>query len=410
MKTYREHSVFEAAQDRIRLVFDNFDRLYVAFSGGKDSTVMLHLVMEEAIKRGRKVGVLIIDLEAQYNDTIDHITATVEEYKEHIDLHWVCAQLLLRNAVSNFQPRWCAWEESKRDIWVREKPPLASDMAQYDFYVPRMEFEEFTALFGQWYGRGASCAAFIGIRAEESLNRYFAVSQTRTETFQGHKWTTRVTSDEGAGVSTYNVYPLYDWRTSDIWIYHARHPDRRHNRVYDLMTMAGVKPGEQRLCQPFGDEQRRGLWLYHVLEPETWRRLVVRVHGAASGARYSQEIGNVTGYSRITRPEGHTWESFCTLLLCSLPRKTREHYTARFRRYVVHWRARGYSVMPDEAPHELETGNRGSGWAPSWRAMCRVLLRNDYWCKGLGQAQPKSEAYLQFKEIRAKRKLERALS
>ena len=45
----------------------------IAFSGGKDSTVMTHLVMDEAIKRGKKVGLLIIDLEAQYSDTISHI-------------------------------------------------------------------------------------------------------------------------------------------------------------------------------------------------------------------------------------------------------------------------------------------------------------------------------------------------
>jgi predicted phosphoadenosine phosphosulfate sulfurtransferase len=41
--------------------------------------------------------------------------------------------------------------------------------------------------------------------------------------------------------------------------------------------------------------------------------------------------------------------------------------------------------------------------------MCKVILRNDYWCKGLGQTQPKSEAYLQFKEIKTKRRLTKEL-
>jgi len=31
-------------------------------------------------------------------------------------------------------------------------------------------------------------------------------------------------------------------------------------------------------------------------------------------------------------------------------------------------------------------------------------LRNDYWCKGLGQTQPKSEAWKRFKEIKKERK------
>ena len=63
-------SVLEAARDRIAKSFDMFEKLYISFSGGKDSSVMFHLVMDEAIKRGRKVGVLVIDLEAQYADTI----------------------------------------------------------------------------------------------------------------------------------------------------------------------------------------------------------------------------------------------------------------------------------------------------------------------------------------------------
>lgn len=419
IKKYQDYSVLVAAKRRIEIVFDTFERVYVSFSGGKDSTVMLHLVMEEAIKRGRKVGVLIIDLEAQYNDTIDHITAAVEEYKEHIDLHWVCAQLLLRNAVSNFQPRWCAWEESKRDIWVREKPPLASDMAQYDFYVPRMEFEEFMVLFGQWYGQGKLTAGFIGIRADESLHRYCAVARNKTGlTFNGYKWTTLITAgassqfasttDESVTWTTtklYNIYPIYDWRTQDIWIYHGKDPKKRHNQVYDKMNMAGVKLSDQRLCQPYGDDQRRGLWLYHILEPETWYKLIVRVNGVNSGALYVQENGNIAGYNKITKPDGHTWQSFCNLLLRTMPKKTQAHYVKRFKKFIAGWQDRGYTVIPDEAPGELEA----KCWAPSWRRLCRVLLRNDYWCKGLGQAQPKSEAYLQFKEIRAKRKLAASL-
>ena len=57
-KVYRDHSVLDAARWRIRRAFDECERVYVAFSGGKDSTVLTHLVMEEAIKRQRKVGLI----------------------------------------------------------------------------------------------------------------------------------------------------------------------------------------------------------------------------------------------------------------------------------------------------------------------------------------------------------------
>jgi predicted phosphoadenosine phosphosulfate sulfurtransferase len=387
-------SVLDAARKRIKQSFDMFERLYVSFSGGKDSSVMLHLVMDEARKRNRKVGVLIIDLEAQYSDTIKHLEEMVEEYKDHIELHWFCGELLLRNAVSNYQPRWVCWDETKKESWIREKPKYASDLSQYDFYVPKMEFEELMVIFGQWYSQGKLTGAFIGIRADESLHRYRAiVSRKDGLMMNDHKWTTKVCKD------LYNVYPIYDWRTEDIWVYHGKFPDRKHNRVYDQMTKAGVPLSNQRLCQPYGDDQRRGLWLYHILEPQTWYKLVVRVNGANSGSLYINETGNMTGYNKISKPDGHNWESFCNLLLSTMPKKTRDHYIARFKKFIAGWKQRGYDRIPDEAPHELEV----KCWAPSWRRMCKVLLRNDYWCKGLGQTQPLSDSYQKFKAIKAKR-------
>ena len=61
-KKYIQQNVLSASKERIKSIFDDFEKIYISFSGGKDSTVMTHLVMQEAIKRGRKVGLLIIDL------------------------------------------------------------------------------------------------------------------------------------------------------------------------------------------------------------------------------------------------------------------------------------------------------------------------------------------------------------
>ena len=395
IKHYKNVNVFDAAKDRIRMVFDNFDHIYLAFSGGKDSSVMMHLVMDEAIKRNRIVGVMYIDFEAQYVDTIAHITEMFEMYQNNIDPHWICVPMLLRNAVTNYEPQWMAWDPDKEDIWIREKPKGCKTEYDYPFCVPGMEFEEFIVLFGEWYGGGEKTAAFIGIRTQESLHRYCAIAtwEKRDLMFNQQRWTTKIVAE------TYNVYPIYDWLTEDVWRYHAKFPDRPHNHIYDKMNMAGVRLHSQRLCQPFGDDQRRGLWLYHILEPETWFKLINRVNGANSGALYMSESGNITGYNKITKPPQHTWRSFCNLLLQTMPPKTREHYTVRFKKFIHGWHHRGYDIIPEEAPPELEA----KCWAPSWRRICKTLLRNDYWCKGLGQTQPKSEAYKQFKEIKKAR-------
>lgn len=397
VKKYQSYTVLEATKDRIKKVFDDFEKVYVSFSGGKDSTVMIHLVMEEAIKRGKQVGVLIIDLEAQYKDTIDHIERTVEMYKDHIDLHWFAEPLLLRNAVSNYAPRWICWDEEKKDIWVRPKPLKARPVTDYPFFVPKMEFEELMVLFGEWYSENGKylTGAFIGIRADESLHRYRAIASRKDGLLhKDYKWTTKIAKN------LFNLYPIYDWKTEDIWIYHGKFRNKTHNAIYDKMNMAGVKLSQQRLCQPYGDDQRRGLWLYHILEPETWYKVVARVNGANSGSLYINETGNMTGYNKITKPDGHTWQSFCNLLLKTMPKKTRNHYRLRFKKFIAGWQDRGYEKIPDESPIELEN----SQWAPSWRRMCKVILRNDYWCKGLGQTQPKSEAYGKFKAIQLQRK------
>ena len=395
-KKYLEQNVLSATKERIARIFDNFETYYISFSGGKDSTVMMHLVMQEAIKRGKRVGVLIIDLEAQYKNTIEHLQNMVNMYNEYIDLHWFCGELLLRNAVSDFQPKWVCWDEDNKSIWVREKPKQASDLSQYDFYIPKMEFEEFMILFGKWYSKGKLTAGFIGIRADESLHRYKAITATKKNlVYNGWKWTTKIDNN------LYNTYPIYDWRTEDIWVFHSKYKELPHNKIYDLMTMAGVKLSNQRLCQPYGDDQKKGLWLYHILEPETWYKLLNRVSGVNSGSLYIQEHGNINGYNDITKPENHTWQSYTNYLLKSLPLKMQNHYRERFKKFIVGWKKRGYVTIPDKAPHDLEI----KSWAPSWKRMARCILRNDFYCKGLGQTQPKSEAYLKYKEIKFKRKI-----
>ena len=66
-------SVLDATQKRIEFLFDNYDNIQLSFSGGKDSTVLFHLMNEEAKKRDRKFIVYFQDQEAEYQGTIDLI-------------------------------------------------------------------------------------------------------------------------------------------------------------------------------------------------------------------------------------------------------------------------------------------------------------------------------------------------
>ena len=384
--------VLTAARLRIAWVFDNIPRIYVSFSGGKDSTVMLHLVAEEALRRKRKIGLLFVDLEGQYRLTIEHVETCFRLYADIVDPYWVALPLHLRNAVSNFEPHWICWQPDRKTDWIREPPASAIvDEKFFPFFQRGMEFEEFVPSFGDWFGQGKLTACFVGIRTDESLNRWRTIAAGRKQTLDGKRWTTWV------GNTLYNAYPIYDWRTEDIWIYHGKNPELPHNKLYDRMHQAGLTVHQMRICQPYGDDQRKGLWLFHVIEPETWARVVARVNGANQGALYAQESGNILGRIKISKPENLSWHDFAMFLIDSMPPVTGEHYKNKVAVFLQWWKIRGYEDgIPDDGPIDKKH--------PNWKRICKALLRNDYWCKGLSFGQHKSKAYAKYLKLMKRRR------
>lgn len=387
--------VLTAARERIAWTFDTFERVYVSFSGGKDSTVMLHLAIDEAKKRKRTVGLLFVDLEAQFQLTIEHVALCFSLYRDWIEPHWIALPVMLRNAVSQYEPRWICWDVSARDLWVREPHPLSiKSPAHYPWFKHGMEFEELVPAFGQHFAASKSTASLVGIRSDESLNRFRTLVINKTR-FDGRSWTT------WCGGPLWNVYPIYDWRTEDLWTYHARFPDMPYNRLYEQMRLAGLSIHQMRICQPYGDDQRKGLWLFQIIEPQTWAKIVARVNGANQGALYAKERGNVNGVAAIDKPPHHSWQSFADLLLHSMPQRTAEHYRDKIAVFLKWHQDRGYaSGIPDEAPASQEAART----TPSWRRICKALLRNDYWCKGLTFSQTKSASFERYRKVMKNRR------
>lgn len=381
-------NVLQAARERIDMALDTFERLCVSFSGGKDSTVLLHLVAERARLKGRTFSVLFIDWEVQFACTIDHIQRMKALYRDVTDaFYWVALPMTTVSGVSQSQPEWVSWEEGVP--WVRQPPEDAiTDPAFFPFYQSAMTFEAFVPAFSKWWGEGASGMMFVGIRTDESLNRMMAIASQRKRRYSPvMPWTSAWPAGNG-----YCGYPLYDWKVGDIWTYFARET-QCYNPLYDLMYRAGVSPGNMRICEPFGPEQRRGLWLYHVLEPETWGRACERVSGACSGARYGNQSGAYfSAHVRIARPAHHTWQSYALFLLDSMPAKTAQHYRTKIAIYLKWYLDRDY---PQGIPEEQEK-DLGSRDIPSWRRICRVLIRNDFWCRALSFGPNKPQHYSRY--------------
>jgi predicted phosphoadenosine phosphosulfate sulfurtransferase len=391
IKKYHESlDVLTASKERISTIFDEFNTIYLSFSAGKDSTAMFHLVMDEAKKRNRVIGILFIDWECQFQLTIDHAKKMFEIYKDYIDLYWIQLEILTNNASSMYEPLWMSFDESKKDLWVRQKENNTINDAIYlPFYYKGMTFEEFVPLFGQWYSKGENCACFVGIRTQESLNRFRAIARKDISRYKDTVFTVKMTEN------LYNVYPIYDWNVTDIWTYYSKFK-KCYNSVYDLMFLAGLSINQMRIDEPFGDEARKNLWIYHIIEPQTWAKMVARMEGVNSGSLYSQESGNILGNIKISLPKGHTWESFSMHILNTMPPKTSDHFKNKIAKYIKWYMERGYeNGIPDVVDIELEKINK----APSWRLIAKCLLKNDYWCRTLGFSITKSNAYEKYMKL-----------
>lgn len=395
-RTYLETNVLEESWKRISGVFDEFENIYVSFSGGKDSTVMLHLVMDEAIKRNRKIGVLFIDWECQYNLTVTHIQNMYNKYKDNIIPYWLCIPLLSDNSCSQFEPYWLSWDESKKEVWAREKPEIAIKSPDiFDFYTEKMTFEEFITKFSNWYAKWEKTAAFVGIRTVESLNRYRAIARGDKNMYKNLNYSTNVIWE------SYNFYPIYDWRVDDIWTYTGKFK-KEYNIIYDRMYQAGLTISQMRVDEPYGDKTRRSLWLYKVIEPETWAKVVARVGWVNYAALYGNTKGNILGQMKISLPKWHTWKSFAEFLLQTMPNKTAEHYKNKFAVYIKWWSKKWY---PEDIPDSWDYSLEQKWLIPSYRLVCKTMLRNDYWCRGIGFWITKSSCYEKYLE-RIKRKRE----
>jgi predicted phosphoadenosine phosphosulfate sulfurtransferase len=417
-KKYLEKNVYDAACERIDYIFKNFEKIYLSFSGGKDSSVMLNLVIDymRANNIKKKVGILFIDLEGQYKLTIDHIKSILKKNEDLFDVYWCCLPINLRNAVSVFEPFWTPWDPTQRDKWIREYPDfpcITEENNIFPFFRRNMEFEEFVPKFGKWFAGDKKTACLVGIRSDESFNRFRTIALKEKGMLSDLNWTTRIPGD----AELYNCYPIYDWRTEDIWVGNAKF-DWAYNRLYDMFYKAGVSLPSQRICQPYGDDQRVSLNLFRVIEPETWVRVVNRVSGANFGNIYA---GNsILGYRRVKLPRGHTWKSYTKLLLATLPKETANNYKERFIKFILYWNRVGcavpagtllpkeavvsnrisrrgrygrglplvvYTGIPDVIPSRLEAQKI----APTWRRMAICILKNDQLCRSLSFSQTKSQ-------------------
>lgn len=428
-RIYKDVNVYDASIDRLDFVFNNFERIYLSFSGGKDSGVMLNLVIDYMRSRGitRKIGVQILDNEANYELSIEFMHRILKDNLDLLDVYWCCMPISLPCTVSSYAVEWQCWGEKDKDRWIRPLPKedyvVHVGNHPFDFFEEGMTYDHFWDGFAEWYSQGKRCANLIGIRATESLNRFRAILNDRKETLDGRMWTKKNTDH------TYNVYPIYDWRTEDIWTANAKF-EWDYNKLYDIFYMSGVPVHSMRVASPFMSESKSSLGLYRVIDPHVWAKLCARVQGANFIATYGKQLN----YNSFTLPEGHTWKSFTKFLLATLPEEVAENFKKRFIQSIKVWGRKGRG-LPSEViddlrrngvkfringitahggndlervsisvpPDHLDQLRAHNSMVTSWKRFAITILKNDHTCKYMG-LQPTKQQMQRQREITEKYK------
>ena len=189
VKVFKDQNVYEALQDRLSFIFSEFDSIYIAFSGGKDSGTLLNLVLKYKHEHGikKKIGLFHQDFEAQYEKTTEFVMHEFESSLDDVEPYWVCLPMASKTPLSNYELYWYPWDDEKEDVWVRPMPDypyvINMDNNPFEFYKYKMPQEDLYKQFDRWYGdtHGGKTICLIGMRSDESLSRYSAIINKKND-------------------------------------------------------------------------------------------------------------------------------------------------------------------------------------------------------------------------------------
>lgn len=263
--------VVTATKNRIKNVFSNGVKIYMSFSGGKDSLAMADITLK-LIKAGeidpKLLTVLFVDEEAIYSSVEKKVLEWREKFlNANCQFFWYCVEVkhfCAYNQLTNDESYTC-WDHTKEDVWVRRPPPFAlrnhpelkPGIDNYQSFIPKVTRDGIQ---------------LVGVRASESIQRL--------------QYMAKMDLGVGSSITGKNIiYPIYDWTTKDVWLY------LKNNKVdipviYLWMYQAGMRKNQLRISQLFSIDCVNSLIHIAEYEPGLWDRILKREPNAYLAALY----------------------------------------------------------------------------------------------------------------------------
>ena len=313
-QVYIKDDVRSAAEKRISYIFDEFENIIVSISGGKDSTVLCWMALQEARRRNRRIGIFFLDEEVVYQSTIEQVTWLMNLYPENTVRIWFQFPFKLTNATSLVDSQLICWEPGKHNIWMRSKVPYGIHHVPWDKNKQTIRDKNkgfgFYDVLDNFQSSRDHTAFLVGLRATESMNRFRAVAKN-----PGYKdcyWCSKIHKATGSA----SFYPLYDWNFSDIWKY-IYDNNIRYSRIYDYQFKKGMPQSDIRVSSLIHEKSFKSLVDLPEFEPKTYDKLLKRIKGIQIGNLYGKDAKMLR--ARKLPKNYKTWMQYRDFLLQTYP-------------------------------------------------------------------------------------------
>lgn len=318
---YSEKNVYEAAKERIKWIFQEFEgrRIVVSFSGGKDSTVILNLTKEVMDELGvEKIPVFFCDQEVEAPQTIDYV-------REVMNLPWVepyWIQSYFQEWNSSAGKWFNVW--GKGEKWCREKEPN-NPYTDIEYDKTQMFKEVLHSMLKYHFGEDYVCLG--GVRIEESPMRRLGL--TKAECYKGVTW------GKASGKHSLVLYPIWDWSCNDVW-YYIFSNKLNYCKLYNyLFTKKGLT--KCRVSSFIHENAIQALSEIKEIAPKFYAAALKRVANVNTTV---QTLDMLKQYITSVPPYFEDWDDYVNYLADHLiaEKKNRDKIKKGYKYYTSHWR------------------------------------------------------------------------